>query len=354
MTVPAPVITRCPHTFRPLADPASRTSEHAGGRELPMGWEDSGTICISLAGARNSGKSFYIAVLVKQLERLCTGHRRTMRPADANTRDVYREHYETPLYHEMGLIQSTPSSDHDDAYQREPLIFDIGRWDVDGRDRNWFVVIRDVAGEDLERPDVDAESLGFFSYSDAIVFLFDPLKVPQVTNYLRGLVDPQELGGDPLPVLQNLIRVLHRPGARDAFAAAPPRMCVALSKFDTLQELQKVEDNEWSGIMSNYGAAYRRDVGLDYDERDGMLLDAEIRSMLLRLRADDIVNTVENLYRDDPGSEMHRYFAVSALGAAPTGTHLHRNGIAPYRVLDPLLWIFNRKGVFRPQEEMYR
>lgn len=328
--------TRCPYTFRPLNDPMATRSEFVD-RDLPPGWAGSGTLCIALAGARASGKSLYIAVLVKLLEQLAEHHRKVVRGADESTRERYGENYEKPLFEEMGLMAPTPRMATEDAYQRDPLIFDLGMWDVGAGPRKFFLVIRDVAGEDLEVLPDDPETLGFFREADEIIFLFDPLKVPQIRNYLSGLVPDQTLGGDPVDVLQNLL---------DLLGAARPRLAVTLSKFDTLQELELVPDSEWGRIMGNYGAAYRRDTGLRFDETDSRYLHVEIRSMLLKLNAARLVHTLEEAY-SAPAGTVCRYFATSALGAAPQGTHLHRSGIAPFRCLDPVLWLLTERGLFR-------
>ena len=333
-TVPD-TLTRCPYTFRPLQNPNATRSEYVD-RELPPGWAGSGTLCIALAGARASGKSLYIAVLVKLLEQLAESRGKVIRGADESTRERYRENYEEPLFEEMGLMAPTPRMAAEDAYQRDPLIFDLGMWDVGGGPRKFFLVIRDVAGEDLEVLPDDPETLGFFREADEIIFLFDPLKVPQIRNYLSGLVPDQSLGGDPVEVLQNILHVL---------GDSRPQLAVTLSKFDTLQELEQVADSEWCRIMGNYGAAYRRDTGLRFDDVDSSYLNSEIHSMLLKLNAARVVHTLEEAYA--PVRGQWRYFATSALGAPPQGAHLHRSGIAPYRCLDPVMWLLTGRGLFR-------
>lgn len=327
--------TRCPYTFRVLRDPMAAKSEHVD-RDLPHGWAGSGTLCIALAGARASGKSLYIAVLVKLLEQLAEKHRRVVIPADESTRERYRENYEKPLFEEMGIMPPTPRMAAEDAYQRDPLIFDLGNWDAGAGQRKWFLVIRDVAGEDLETLPDDPGMLDFFREADEVIFLFDPLKVPQIRTYLSGLVPDQALGGDPVDVLYNLLKLL---------GDARPKLAVTLSKFDTLQKLEDVADSEWGRIMGNYGAAYRRDTGLRFDPVDSELLNVEIRSMLMKLDAASLVHIVDNAYSNAP--VPYRYFATSALGAPPQGHHLHRSGIAPYRCLDPVMWLLTSRGLFR-------
>lgn len=331
-------VTRCPWTFKPLSDPTAAQSEYTG-RDLPQGWANSGSVCIAMAGARASGKSLYIAVLVKQLQQLAEKHGRVVVPADASTEERYREHYEEPLFEQMGLMPPTPSHAAADAYQRDPLIFNLGDWDLgDGSGtRPWFLVLRDVAGEDLESPPDDVSNLEFFRDADEVVFLFDPLKVSQIRNYLQGIIPEHQLGGDPVKVLDNLFRILGQ---------ARPNLAITLSKFDTLQKLEEVPDAKWARMMGNYGAAYRRDTGFTYNRVDQDLLNIEIRSMLMWLQAQRLVYTIDSRYTGQPPSS-YRFFATSALGAAPQGSHLHRSGIAPFRVLDPVLWQLADRGLFR-------
>lgn len=327
--------TRCPYTFKVLSDPAATTSEFVD-RELPPNWANSATICVAMAGARASGKSFYIAVLVKLLRQLTSQNNKVAWPANENTQRQYSEHYESPLFEEMGLIKSTPGMASEDAYHRDPLIYDLGIWQVNGEDRRFFFVLRDVAGEDLENLPSDLNDLEFFRHADEVVFLFDPLRVPSVKTNLEGLVEVQELGGDPLSVLTNLLRIL---------GDARPPLALALSKFDALQKLEDVHGSEWRPILGNYGAAFRRDNGMRFDEKDSQLVDLEVKSMLHLLKATDLLNTIRNSYQLHDSQNV-RYFATSALGNAPKGRMIARTGIAPYRCLDPVLWQITKRGIF--------
>ena len=329
--------TRCPYTFRELSDPNATTSEFVD-RELPPNWAGSATICIAMAGARASGKSFYIAVLVKLLRQLGQHYGKVVRPATMASEQQYVENYEEPLFREMGLIAPTPRMASEDAYQKDPLIFDLGMWMVNGEDRQFFLVLRDVAGEDLENLPTDLSQLDFFSHADEVVFLFDPLRVQSVKTNLEGLVDTEELGGDPLHVLWNLLKVI---------GSERPPLALALSKFDALQKLEVVDGSVWRPIIGNYGAAFRRDNGLKFDEHDSQLVDLEVSSMLHLLNATDLLNTIGNTYGRDPETRQKiRYFATSALGNAPKGRMISRTGIAPYRCLDPVLWQVTKRGIF--------
>lgn len=300
---------------------------------LPEGWRHGHAICIAMAGARATGKSLYIAVLVKQLELLCERLGVSMEPVTRATAQAYEANYETPLFVQRGLIPPTPTMHTQASSQREPLVFSIGGWHGIRR----FLVLRDVAGEDMESGDLHTPPFRFFANADAVFFMFDPLRVQTIRDQLRDLLPAQQFsGGDPRSVLNNLLM---------AVGQGQPKLAVILSKFDALRTLRNVEGSEWSMIMSNTGAAYLRDTSdaPRYDELGGQLLHEEVRSLLTRLHGGAIVAAVEN-----PSTGIvlpHRYFVVSALGQPPSGNKLHSRGIAPFRCADPIRWVTSSFGV---------
>lgn len=301
--------------------------------ELPPGWRDGHAVCIAMAGARATGKSLYIAVLVKQLQLLCERLGFSMDPATRATAAAYATTYEKPLFEQRGLIPPTPAIVTQTSAQREPLVFSIGAWDGVRR----YLVLRDVAGEDMESGDLHGPAFQFFGRADAVFFMFDPLRVNAIRDQLQDLLPSQSVsGGDPRGVLNNLMMAVGR---------GQPKLAVILSKFDALRVLRNVEGSEWSMTMSNSGAAYLRDTSDDerYNELDGRLLHEEVRSLLIALNAGSMVAAVEN-----PASQLHldrRYFVVSALGAPPSGQRLHARGIAPFRCADPVRWVTSSFGV---------
>lgn len=302
---------------------------------MPVGWRDAPTSCVVMAGARATGKSIYIGVLVKQLEQWGEWAQVRVRPANEQVAQMYRDVYEKPLYEQRGIMEPTPSISSTTSYQREPLIFELST----GAGVQHRVAIRDVAGEDLEATSLDRGRLGFFASADAVLFLFDPLRVEEIHSKLEGLVPQHGLQvntplGQPVRVLENTLGLS---------TGGQPKLAVILSKFDAVQELRRVRGNEWSRIMSNAGAAFFRDPGplSHYDDADGELLHEEVRSLLQRLEA-GMVMTVESA-----SQQMripYRYFAVSALGDPPAGSRLSDRGIAPFRCLDPVKWVVPNLG----------
>ena len=228
-------------------------------------------------------KSLYVAVLIKQLEQLCERLGVSMEPATPATANAYATIYERPLFEQRGIAAATPAAAV--AAHQPPLIFNIGFWG----ERQHFLVIRDVAGEDLENAETSGPSWEFFGLAHAVLFLFDPLRVRDISDQLLDLVPPTNLiGGDPGDVLRKVMSLIGR---------GNPRIGLVLSKFDALQALSRVEQSSWGRVMANPGAAFNRDPGLvaaEYDEDDGTLLHCEVVSLLQRLHAGPMLRTLRN------------------------------------------------------------
>ncbi len=307
---------------------------------LPEDWSAANVTTIAMAGARASGKSFFIAVGLTELEQLLLAHAHTqLQPFSPEVARVFRESYIEPLYVRLGVLEPTPEGTRQGAYQRQPLVFDLGQVNR----RRQYLVMRDVAGEELQELKPERRHLGFLGRADAVLFLFDPLAVPEVRSSLRDVIPlPDDTGANPVAVLTNLTMLIREATGSDAL----PPIGVIMSKFDSIEQFRKLEGKpEWKALMMHRGAAFARDPSenqLAYDLADAELLGAEVRSLLLRLGAHGLVAMLENPSSGRP--VIHQYFATSVLGHAPSGRDLDARGIAPFRVLDPLKWVLNRSG----------
>ncbi|MET4429536.1 hypothetical protein [Mycolicibacterium sp. 624] len=300
---------------------------------LPDGWRQGHAICIAMAGTPSTGKSTYLAVLIRQMQMLCEGLGVSMEPATRVSADAYALNYEQPLYDLRGMVPPTPTFQIQAPNQRLPLIFSFGIRDGVRR----FLVIRDIAGEDLESGDMQSPQFRYFANADAVFFMLDPIRVKDIRDQLQDLLPAQSYSaGDPRALLSNVLL---------AIGAGRPRLAVVLSKFDALRALGEVEGSEWSQIMSNAGAAYLREnsAATHYDDNDGELLHEEVRSLLLRLHARSIVTAIES--HSAAMQLTYRYFVVSALGQPHAGDRVSSRGITPFRCTDPLRWITSSVGV---------
>lgn len=307
--------------------------------EVPPNWRSAKVTCVAMAGARATGKSLMLAAAKEQLELLVERHHKSAFRGVGDTEAFFYRNYTQPLFEQRQLLEATSSAAAQDTVVRVPLIFQYKERRADGASRTRILVLRDVAGEDLESLGGMDSYLSFFSRADAVIALIDPLTVRQVRDMLADLVaGDTRIGGDGIAVLQHVLGLMtgNAPGARTSIPLA-----VVLSKFDTLQRLRDVQDNKWSPIMNRPGAPIQRDPSLasaTYDAADGDLLHAEVEGLLELLNA----STLTAMLRES--ADAFRYFAVSALGASPAGQLIHAGGIAPYRVVDPFKWALQVNG----------
>lgn len=293
-------------------------------------WRSATVTCVAMAGARATGKSCLIAVAVRQLELLVERHHGSFIRPVMDTHQTFQSHYVDPLYGQGIAMQATSAVEAADSVSRLPLIFQYVERHGE-QTRNRVLVIRDVAGEDLEGRTGSA-AFSFFGRADAVITLVDPLTDPDVRGMLADLVPEHELGGDGLAVLHHVFSIMtnHVHGARTRVPIA-----VVLSKFDAVQKLRDVTGTEWSSVMSRPGSTLQRDPSLTtghFDVDDGDLLHEEVSGLLDLLGE----HSIRALLRESV--DNYRFFAVSALGEFTQGRELDTSGIAPFRAVDPFKW----------------
>lgn len=298
---------------------------------IPAIWRDEAVVVtsIAMAGARTTGKSLYLGALIGQLRLwVTTQQRSTLTPLEETER-VYDERYGGPLYQERRLLPPTAAIQDDETAQL-PLMYSFVQ--LDGRRR--VIVLRDVAGEDLQEVAQRGHKLQFLTRADGVIALLDPYKVDRIRNVVADFAGPGgELGADGVRVIEHLLS--HLSGGQFGPKVQVP-FAVTLSKFDVLQRLREVDGSALHRVMVRPGSPLRRDPSMgspDLKRDDLDLLDAEMRALFLSLDLRRLLNLL------DERAEHHQYFAVSALGAQPEGDAVPKAGIAPFRVLDPLRWI---------------
>jgi hypothetical protein len=304
-----------------------------------------------MAGAVNSGKTLYIACMEAELRRYLAKTFKTKLTPLGTTEATLAAHYLGPI---QGLDKdgspsgpprkpgTTPAQHTDDAYQKESLIWSLGH--IGGRER--YLAFRDVAGEDLERRPFEPTSVPFFALADAVFFLVDPQSIPGIEGQLPPGSRDQVGAGSEL-VWTNLSRTLPQVGTPPS---TRPDVGVVISKFDLLQGLKDGTHRYYSSIMSNASAAFYQDQPLRArphlddggklvrgDLDDAERLSLEVESLL------SLAGGEEKGFLTAVAPARPRFFAVSSLGEPVRGDDLSPRGICRFRVLDPLIWVFNNR-----------
>lgn len=299
--------------------------------EVPGQWFTEQTVAIAMTGARSTGKSILIAVMMLTFEHfLAERHASFLEPL-GDTRVRFQRDYVDDLYVHRALLKPTPPRSNQAL---DPLL-----WSFSMGGRRYCLCLIDAAGEDFEKLSPSDEHFKYLATVDLIVSLIDPLKVPPIAVILDGLVNFPGEAGDDLVVLRQVLaaRRAHRGSATN-----PQFLAMVLSKFDVVQHLREVEQaRPWHSIMNRPGAAMMRDPSMSsaFDDKvDSDLLQSEISGLLELMGATMLQAAVQE------AQMPFRLFACSALGMPPTADAVNRGGITPFRVLDVLKAAIAIKG----------
>jgi len=315
--------------------------------QLPVQFGKVPSRLIALVGAKQSGKTIFMTVLVhelmydlgNQLEAAISG-------ADDSTRHRFAKDYEKPLYHDSVLLPPTTTAG---LRNRVPLVF---RFSVPGRGplgwNGWrgradnsnrfepehtLLSFFDAAGEDLRSQQSVEQHLRYLAAADGIVLVLDPLQMPGARGLARPesqLPDPGAIGDEPVTVLENITDlILAKEASKPRYRIRKP-LAIVFSKMDALQH-----------TLSPTSPLLQPPPRTPYlEERDGLAVHHEIQRLLAQWEGTRIDQITQLHYRSV------RYFAVSALGETPTADkRVSARGIRPARVGDPFLWILAQLGV---------
>lgn len=324
----------CPHCGRATG---RRVCPHCHN-PLPSAYCDAPGRIVALVGAKNAGKSTYIAVLLHELmNRVGTELDASLVACDDRTIDRYKRDFARPLYEERRLLPTTTSAA---TAPREPLVYLLTRTRPPrrrlgfGRERteSLALVLFDTAGEDLRSRDVRDLHLRYLEAADAIVFLVDPLELPGARALLRDEAAPAadpDPDSEPINVIARVTEALRlRRGTRPGDRLEVP-VAVALTKIDALVP-----------ALARQSALHRArpPAGvLDLDDREAV--DAQVRGLLHDWQAGQLDVYLRQQYAE------YALFGLSALGGMPSGGRVGTGGVRPHRVEDPLLWLLHRFGM---------
>lgn len=314
-------------------------------KKLPNGYLDIKRHIFSIVGAPSSGKSYYLSVLINELQRSLFKHYNASfkdldpsgnmlltqmknrlfsaeKPEDAILAKTALEGAMYERYPRFGKMVALP----------KPMTYSLSK--VDDDSTTSALVFYDNAGEHFE-PGVDLEdSPGAMhvASSDAIFFLFDPAANRNFKKLLTDNPDPQlKIGGridqqdTILAEMEIRIKRILGMGSKDKISKP---LAVIIGKYDLWKDLLKEP-------LQDY---YKGGKGLSQEavEKNSDI----IRRFMLDVDA-SIVAGAESI------SSNVRYFAISPLGHSPikleSGPHAGKiapvpSKLNPMNVEIPTLW----------------
>lgn len=283
---------------------------------------------IAIIGGRGTGKSTYIAALVHRL-RNEVGLQFQIGVGAMNdyTRQRFRDEFELPLFRDHRLLAPTRSASQEQN-TKTPMIFRITF-----AKKVVNLVIFDTAGEDMQSLDMMSVEARYICFADALIFLLDPLQIESVRQQLAGTGIPLPVpdpGAEPQLIVERLRQLYERQfGLRGTRKIKKP-IAFSLAKIDALYKILDASSSLHSSGR-HPGAVNMADM---------QSVHTEISSILLNWMGAGFENFVRANF------DNYHFFGVSALGQPPNENNEILT-VAPHRVEDPLLWIFQEFGVVK-------
>jgi hypothetical protein len=303
---------------------------------LPIEFVDSKSPMIGLVGAKGSGKTVLMTVMVKQLRDVVA------KRFDADIRMVtdnpdghqglsnYQASRETPLYGQGKLPVGTAQ-----LAERKHATPIVVRWRQESSRLlgghaldSTLMSFVDTAGEDLN--DLGTTfTLNYLSVCDALMITLDPFALPGARARLNLPAGAIQVADDvPLDVVTRITEMLRTEHGVKKRKRIKIPVAIVFTKIDAF----------YSGLDRNNPIMAKPAVVPAYTEADGQAVHEHMLALIHEWNAGDIDTHMRLNYSN------YRYFGVSALGAEPDYSELAvaPGGVQPHRTEDPILWLLSK------------
>ncbi len=292
---------------------------------LPYGIDKWDLNFFAVLGPRAVGKSHYIGVLIKVLEKMSREFEWSISPIDSKVNDLYNKKYANSLFSKKNTIEPTRRVTLD-IY--EPLAYTIKTFN--GKVAGLFFV--DTAGEDVSADDYAYTIQKYISNSSGIIYLVDPLQF----DYVRDRIGSRDTNKANYTNTLSVISQVYRSGKGvPVNKKIDIPIAVVVTKCDVLLKDPTSEMEEEVFLGSDSAMNNPRKYGV-FDDENSRQISAEIEGFLDRVSGGTLPVAVKNDYKE------YRYFAVSALGSEPDPSGM-LGGVSPIRVEDPMLWLLHKE-----------
>lgn len=301
-------------------------------KEIPIDLLSMNNFSIALLGAKASGKSNYIGVLINEIRRKMTGpfNCSLSITSSQETKQAYEDIYYRPLYIEGHTVLATAG-----GQVPPPLIFPLRFMDENNNIVNMAALtFYDTAGENLDDINVIRKFNSYIINAHGIIMLLDPLQVPNIRNKLtaNGFSGLPEQNTETAYILSTIMDTMRN--IKNVKGQIDIPLALVFTKIDVLEKYNILPENS---CLRNESEHINRGVFLKFDFDN---TNTEVQDLLENWLDGEIIGFLKQF-------KKYSFFGVSALGANPAGTTIDSMGIRPRRVLDPLLWLLAENGYIK-------
>lgn len=299
---------------------------------LPHDFERMGNHVIAVIGGAGSGKSHYLAALIRDLERTdilrqfgCT----EFQAASTEIVQRYETEYYDPLFRRREILAKTSV-----VRGASPLVYTM-TFKTGRRSKRVHLTTFDVAGENLQDDRAMMEYARFILHASAIIFLVDPMKMDELVEELS---DPMRQAGEAASArgsetfrILDIVKDQYRRNKRllpGSTLGVP--IALTLAKSDIMRVFPKFRNYTFMTESQRSGTDRLTELEL---------IDSEVRAVM----ADFDQATL----RSSEAFSNAGFSAVTATGCFPVNDHFKT--VLPVRCADPLLWTLWKLGIIKAQ-----
>lgn len=308
------------------------------GEELPLNIGNVKNYPIAIIGAKETGKSNYVAVLINQLKNeIGRSFNCALMACGDKTLNRYRTDFYDPLYRNRTCVRGS------DAGDVEPLIYSL----IFQRKNSllnrifggFFGVVNDAvsltffdtAGENLNSLASMQTFNRYLYHSAGIILLLDPLQLPTVRDELNGKIKLPEENTDVNTILNRTIEIIRTgSGLTNLNKKIKIPLAIAFTKIDAVEDLL-----DPSSCLKNDSTHIKKGV---FDKIDFEDENNEMQSLVENWLGEGLYQLVSTQFT------TFAFFGLSALGSNPDiDNKIPR--FRPFRVADPFLWILAQEKI---------
>lgn len=304
-------------------------------QEIPTAIDDLSDLSIAIIGAKEAGKSHYVAMLIHWIKRMGTEFGWNLTALTEETIRRYNEEFHRPLFVRHESIRTTQAVRG--AGRASPLIYSL-RLGKGLLSKRIMLVFFDAAGENLEQADSLWYINRYIYNASGIICLLDPLQLHRVREGIRRTHSEDVLPAQNAEtgIIINRVEDLIRKNTNIGGARIKTPLAVAFSKMDFVKDASE-----------NASEISRR--LFDETRHHGVFNEAEFADIdgLMRSWVEDVDDTADIIAQSE-NFEKSGFFGFSAIGCNPKGNgeRLDRDPRS-FRVEDPFLWILKHHGLIK-------
>jgi len=294
-------------------------------KEIPIEFLSMRSLPIALLGAKASGKSNYIGVLVNEIKKKMAGpfNCSLSMTCSQESKQAYTDLYYRPLYEDGFTVRAT------DLGEVPPLIFPLRFMDMKNKIVNMAALtFYDTAGENLNDKNVMHKFNRYITNARGIILLLDPLQVPNIRNKLiaNGFNSLPEQNTEIYEVLSIIIDVIR--SVKNIKGQIQIPLALVFTKIDVLEQYNILPEDSCLKEESEH-IKHGAFIKLDFENTN-----IQMQDLIDNWLDQELITFIKQF-------KQHSFFGVTSLGGNPTngGTKIDSKGICPRRVLDPLLWL---------------